>query len=84
MGIECNDTADKIAKSACDKEHIDIVCPTSVRQIRSIIKSRQDKVGSFRRAEMYDSSPTLQHYIHVSQHTDVTYGRGGDETKARL
>lgn len=88
VGVEHNERADRLAKAGAERNAIDLTCTITLRQIRSLIRSKQDEENTERIREKYIGSETFHHYIKISQMTDFTYGRmlslWGDSVCMRL
>ena len=77
VGIRCNERVDMIAKKATEKCIIDIHCALSMRQVRSLIRVKQDEITSAERALTYERSATFRHYYDIDQETGLVYDKQG-------
>ena len=74
VGITLNERADALAKEATEREHIDIHCPLSTRQVLSYVKEKCNTDELERCTELYENSSTFRHYTHVNIETGFVYG----------
>ena len=74
VGIPLNERADALAKKAAEKEHIDLHCPPSTRQVLSAVTEKHTTDPLQRCTQLCEHSHTLRHYTHVNMETELKYG----------
>ena len=75
VGIRPNERADTLAKEAREKEHIDIHCPLSTRQIITSVREKRKASVLEQHTNLCERSSTFRHYIRINMETDYVYGR---------
>ena len=76
IGICLNETADKLAKEALNKDPIDSEANMSFRRVKGILMSRRRQRDYENIVKIMDSgSESMKHYATLYNNTNVCYGR---------
>jgi len=76
IGICLNETADKLAKEALNKNSIDSEATMSFRRVKGVLTSRRRQWDYENIVKIIDSgSESMRHYVTVYNNTNVCYGR---------